>query len=74
MFIGILILVNIIQACTLRLSATPHNQVILENTMSTEYLAVPQIRNLAQEYKNRLMQIAAGFSFLSIGLLFNSVV
>ncbi len=72
MFIGSLILVTIIQACTLRLSGTPHNQVILENTLSTEYLAAPQVRNLAQEYKNRLMQIAAGFSFLSIGLLFIS--
>lgn len=69
LFIGILVLINVIQACTLRLSGTPHKQVILENTMTTEHLQAPQVQALAQEYKKRLLQIAAIFSLLSLGLL-----
>ena len=69
LFIGILVLVNVIQACTLRLSGTPHKQVILENTMTTDHLHAPQVQALAQEYKKRLLQLAAIFSLLSLGLL-----
>ena len=70
LFIGILILVNVIQAFALSLAAAPHQRVILENTIAAGHLAEPKILELAKEYKLRIQQIAGGFSLCSLLLVF----
>lgn len=65
-----LVFVNATMAFTLGIAATPHKQVIIENTLPKDKLTDPAVRTLAKEYRLRLWQLAGLVSLFSISLLF----
>lgn len=69
MLVGILILVIFIIALSARVPGNPHKNIILENTIQKEHLEETKITELRQEYKRRLLQIAAVLSLVSLPLL-----
>ncbi len=68
--VGTLIFVDIIMAFSLGLAATPHKNVILENTLPSEALHTPEVKALTKRYRTRLWQIALIFSMLNFTMFF----
>ncbi|MGM0123483.1 hypothetical protein IGI37_000855 [Enterococcus sp. AZ194] len=68
LIIGLIIIMFII-ALSARVTGNPHKNIILENTISKEHLQEPEITNLRNEYKRRLLQIATILSVASSPLL-----
>ncbi|KAF1296132.1 hypothetical protein BAU15_10100 [Enterococcus sp. JM4C] len=69
MLVAILIVTIFIVALSARITANPHKNIILENTIQQEHLNEPEITKLRKEYKLRLLQIAGVISLLSLLLL-----
>lgn len=67
--VGIFIIIHVVMALSLRLAGTPHNHVLLENTLAPHHLNAPEVVAIAKEYKRRLLQIAIGLSIFSFLML-----
>lgn len=63
--VGVLIFLFVIMAFSLGIAATPHKNVILENTLPPDKLTAPETLALAKEYKKRLWLTAGLCTLLS---------
>lgn len=61
--------INILMALLGRIIANPHKNIILETTLPKDKLNEPQILSVRQEYKKRLLLIAASFSIFDLLIL-----
>ncbi|MBL1228863.1 hypothetical protein IW492_06400 [Enterococcus sp. BWB1-3] len=68
-FLLILLGINLSMALLGRIIANPHKNIILETTLPKDKLNEPQVLNVRQEYKKRLLLIAAAFSIFDLLIL-----
>lgn len=68
--VGVLIFCNVIMVFSLGLAATPHKNVVLENTLPSEALLHPEVKALTKKYRLSLWKIALVFSLLNFTMFF----
>ena len=69
-FFLILIPIYFISAFSIQLSAKPHSQVILQNTIPKEHLQAPEIKALVKKFSQRIYGLAFLFSFITLPIIF----
>lgn len=69
LFIGMIVFICVIQVFILNLAGKPHQQVILENTLPSEYLNHPEVLLLTKAYRKALILLGSLFSLLSLSFL-----
>ncbi|MBP2099375.1 PH domain-containing protein [Enterococcus rivorum] len=65
-----LISVYLLMALVGRIPANPHKNVLLETTLPGDKLNHPQVLQISQTYKKRLLQVATIFSVITLPILF----